>query len=308
MLDVRRLKVLREVAAQGSFSAAADALSFTQSAISQQIAALEREAGTQLVERSARGVRLTDAGRALVRHTDAILARLAEAEAELEAIAGLRGGRLRVAAFESAAATLVPAAIAEFRARHPAVELSFALAEPEPGLAMLRAGEAELAFTVEGVGDGDEDLEQVELLEDPLHLVLAADHPLARRPDLRLGDLAEDPWILGRTDLECNAVVLRACRRAGFDPRVAIQTDDYAAAQGLVAAGVGVALIAELGLYAPREDVVVRSLGRETPYRRVKAAVLAEGYRSPATAAMLDVLREVAARHRARRPSLALAG
>jgi len=103
-------------------------------------------------------------------------------------------------------------------------------------------------------------------------------------------------------------VVIRACQHAGFDPRVAIQTDDYAAAQGLVAAGVGVALIAELGLYAPREDVVVRSLGRDTPYRRVKAAVLTGGYRSPATTAMLDVLREVADRHRSRRPQLALVG
>ena len=112
MLDVRRMRVLREVAIQGSFSAAAEALSFTQSAVSQQIAALERETGTILVQRSARGVRLTEAGEALVRHADAVLCRLAEAEAELEAIAGLRGGRLRMAAFESAGATLMPPAIA----------------------------------------------------------------------------------------------------------------------------------------------------------------------------------------------------
>src|SRR5881398_4224890 len=112
MLDVRRMRVLREVAVQGSFSAAAEALSFTQSAVSQQIAALEREAGTVLVQRNARGVRLTEAGEALVRHTDAILARLAEAEAELEAIAGLRGGRLRIVAFPTAGATLAPRAIA----------------------------------------------------------------------------------------------------------------------------------------------------------------------------------------------------
>src|SRR5918999_5980659 len=124
MLDVRRMRVLREVAVKGSFSAAAESLSFTQSAVSQQIAALEREAGAVLVERSARGVRLTQAGEAVVRHADQILARLSEAEAELEAIAGLRGGRLRLAAFESAAATLMPLAIAEFRAEHPSVELS----------------------------------------------------------------------------------------------------------------------------------------------------------------------------------------
>src|SRR3954465_13246010 len=131
MLDVKRLRVLREVATRGSFSGAADALSYTQSAISQQIAALEREAGARLVDRSARGVRLTDAGAALVSHADAILARLDAAERELEAIAGLRGGHLRIIAFPSAAASIVPLAIAEFRRRHPAVELTLVPGEPD---------------------------------------------------------------------------------------------------------------------------------------------------------------------------------
>src|SRR3954452_7351051 len=123
MLDVRRMKVLREVAEQGSFSAAAEALNFTQSAISQHVAALERETGARLVERGARGVRLTDAGRALVAHTEAILTRLDAAEEGLAAIAGLRGGRLRLASFQSAGATLVPQAVAVFHSRHPQVEL-----------------------------------------------------------------------------------------------------------------------------------------------------------------------------------------
>src|SRR5918998_6367922 len=114
MLDVKRLRVLREVARQGSFSAAADALSYTQSAISQQIAALERETATALVDRNARGIRLTDAGEALVRHADAILTRITDAEAELEAIAGLRGGRVRPASFAPARATFVPPAVATF--------------------------------------------------------------------------------------------------------------------------------------------------------------------------------------------------
>src|SRR5919205_1953128 len=148
MLDVRRLRVLREVAAQGSFSAAAESLSYTQSAVSQQIAALEREAGTKLVERNARGVRLTDAGRALVEHADAILARLADAEAELEAIAGLRGGRLRLAAFPSAGAAINPQAIACFRENHPAVELTLEPAEPEPSIAKLRSGDADVVLDI----------------------------------------------------------------------------------------------------------------------------------------------------------------
>src|SRR5436853_4918297 len=120
MLDVRRMRILREVAARGSFSAAAEALSYTQSAVSQQIAALEREVGTKLVERNARGIRLTDAGEALVRHTEAVIANLAEAEAELEAIAGIRGGRVRLASFPSAGSAIIPQAIANFRSRHPA--------------------------------------------------------------------------------------------------------------------------------------------------------------------------------------------
>src|SRR5215210_7759972 len=135
MLDVRRMKVLREVAVHGSFSAAAAALNFTQSAISQHVAALERESGTRLVERGSRGVRLTEAGRALVTHAE-----------ELAAIAGLRGGRLRLACFQSAGATLVPRAVASFHERHPAVELGMVEAEPEHASALLRRGEIDLAL------------------------------------------------------------------------------------------------------------------------------------------------------------------
>ena len=134
MLDVRRMKVLREVATQGSFSAAAEALNFTQSAISQHVAALERETGARLVERGARGVRLTDAGRALVAHTEAILCRIDAAEEELAAIAGLRGGRLRLACFQSAGATLVPQAVAVFHSRHPQVELGMVRGGARGGL------------------------------------------------------------------------------------------------------------------------------------------------------------------------------
>ena len=148
------VRVLKEVAERGSFSAAADALSYTQSAVSQQIAALEREAGTTLVERGARGVRLTDSGRALVEHSEAILDRLSAAEAELEAIAGLRGGRMRLASFPTAGATLVPLAIAEFSRRHPGEELSLIEAEPEDALPRLKAGELDIALSFERSGAG----------------------------------------------------------------------------------------------------------------------------------------------------------
>lgn len=308
MLDVRRMRVLREVALRGSFSAAAEALSFTQSAVSQQIAALEREAGAVLVERSARGVRLTDAGEAVVRHAEGILAKLAEAEAELEAIAGLRGGRVRIAAFESVAGTLMPIAVARFAERHPGVELSMALMEPEVAVQALRAGEIDVALTVGSGAPGDREGDGVvhhHVLEDPMYLVLPADHPLARKRGLRLADVADEPWIGGAPNCECNRMIMDICSLSGFAPRIAFETDDYSAVQGFVAAGVGVSLIAELGLRTVRDDIVVRSLGRDTPVRQVYATAT-KGYRSPATAAMVEMLRDVGSSYEERRPRLEL--
>src|SRR4051794_22196313 len=307
MLDVRRMRVLREVAVRGSFSAAAEALSFTQSAISQQIAALEREAGCTLVQRNARGIRMTEAGEALVRHADAILARLGEAESELEAIAGLRGGRLRLAAFESAAATPMPLALAALRAEHPGVELSMIMAQPEDSAPLLKSGELDLplrlGFPLPGEVEG---IARRSLISDPMFLAMPLDHPLAHKRNLRLADLAEDPWIAGTTNCECNRLINRACAVAGFEPRIAFETDDYTAMQGFVAAGVGVSLIAELGLTSIRDDIVVRSLGRETPVREVYAATLQDAHRTPATLAMLDILTAVASRYESRRPQLQL--
>ena len=296
MLDVRRMRVLREVAARGSFSAAADALDYTQSAVSQQIAALEREAGTVLVERSVRGVRLTDAGRALVEHADVILARLSDAEAELEAIAGLRGGRLRLAAFPSAGASIMPEAIARYRERHPAVELSLEPAEPEPGLVKLRGGEVDIALdiTVAFRALPDDGIERLHLLDDPMYVALPKSHPLARKRGLKLEELADENWILGTTGSCPDAsIFLRSCQLAGFEPRIAFNSDDYYAMQGFVAAGVGASFIPDLALMSVRDDIVVRSLGARPPTRQIMAATLKDSFRSPAKQAMLDVLVEV---------------
>ena len=123
-----------------------------------------------------------------------------------------------------------------------------------------------------------------------MFLAMPLDHPLAHKRNLRLADLADDPWIAGTTDCECNRLINRACAVAGFEPRIAFQTDDYTAMQGFVAAGVGVSLIAELGLTSIRDDIVVRSLGRETPVREVYAATLLDAHRTPATQAMLEIL------------------
>jgi DNA-binding transcriptional LysR family regulator len=311
MLDVRRLRVLREVATRGSFSAAADALHFTQSAVSQQIAALEREAGTKLVERSARGVRLTEAGEVLVRHTDVILARLADAEAELEALSGLRGGRLRLAAFPSAASSIAPEAIARFRARHPDIELSMIPAEPDDAQAKLRAGEVDIALLIEtpwGECDVDTTLDRIHLLDDPMFVCLPRHHPRAGKAKLRLEDLRDESWLLGSTNSCPDAsIFLRACERAGFEPTIAFDSDDYPAIQGFVAAGIGVALIPDLALTSVREDVVIRSLTPRAPVRRILAATLAGSYRSAAAAAMLDILVEVGREYAGDRRELALA-
>lgn len=308
MLDVRRMRVLREVARQGSFSAAAEVLAYTQSAVSQQIAALEREAGTTLVERSSRGIRLTDAGRALVTHADAILARLADAEAELEAIAGLRGGSLRLASFPTAGATIMPLAIAEFRRRHPGVDISLTQAEPPEARAALKSGEHDIALLIDELRPPSDGIERLHLLDDPMYVVLPRDHPLAGRRGLRLGDLADEAWMFGCSG-SCpdSRLLMRACGQAGFEPRVAFESDDYAAIQGFVAAGVGVALIPDLALTTIRDDIVVRSLGRGAPARRIVAGTLEGGYRPPAAGAMLEILQEVSASYQQGRRALALA-
>ncbi len=302
MLNVGRLRVLREVAQRGSFSAAADALSYTQSAISQQIAALEAETGMTLLERGSRGVRLTGAGRTLVEHTEGILARLEAAEEELAALAGLRGGQLRMASFPTAGATLMPVAIAAFRASYPEVELTLAEGEPEEIAPRLRAGEFDLALLFE-FGDAEEDLKRVELLEDPMYLALPHDHPQAGKRALRLEELHGQAWVQTSQSSPCARHVVRCCHAAGFEPNVAFESDDYQTVQGLVAAGVGVALIPELALSVIREDIVVRALSPRPPVRSVIAAlpgrVGANTRMTPAASAMLRILEEAAAaRHR----------
>jgi DNA-binding transcriptional LysR family regulator len=304
MFDVKQLRVLRAVAKHGSFSAAAESLSYTQPAVSQQIAALEKRAGTTLVDRTSRGVRLTDAGRALVQHAEVVLARLAAAEAELDAIAGVRGGRVRVSAFPTAAASILPPALAIFSDRHPEVDLSFVTAEPEDAVTMLRAAELEVAVVYEYQHLDQPDFDRMydgvelhELLVDPMYLALPRHHPCARKQRLRLQDMSAESWIQADGTDECGRLHYAACASAGFEPRSrGFKSDDYNIIQGLIAAGVGVALLPALALTNLRDDIVVRSLGRQAPSRRIVAATLAGRFRSPATQSMLGILDEVAAR------------
>src|SRR5438105_10260570 len=218
MLNTGRLQVLAEVIRRGSFSAAADALSYTQSAVSQSIARLESETGTTLVVRDRRGVRPTAAGATLVGHAESIFARVEAAEADLAAVLGVRAGRLRVASFPSAGATLMPLAVATFRQRHPGISLTLAEGEPEEIAPRLRAGEFDLALLFEFPGVRERPgagLRNVSLLEDPMHVVLPAAHPLAGKRRLTLTDLRDEDWVQTSASSPCARHVVRSCVTAG---------------------------------------------------------------------------------------------
>jgi len=301
MLNVQRLRVFREVAVRGSFSAAAEALSYTQSAVSQAVARLEAETGVPLLERNRAGVRPTVAGAALLDHADAILSRLEAAEADMAAIAGARGGRLRMASFPTAGATLMPLAIATFKASHPQVELSLAEGEPDQTVPRLREGEFDLVLVYEFSGVSERlggGVRRFDLLEDPVRVALPVGHPLAVRRALRLRDLRDESWVQTSARSPYARHVVRSCHAAGFEPRVSFESDDFQTVQGLVAAGVGVALIPQLALSGVRDDVVVRPLAPRGPVRSVLAATPRGAAVMPAVATMIDVLRMAAARYR----------
>jgi DNA-binding transcriptional LysR family regulator len=299
MLDVRRLRVLREVVARGSFSGAADTLHLSQSAVSQQVAALEREVGMQLLDRTSEGPRLTPAGETLMGHADVVLARLDEAERELAEIAGLEGGLVRLVSFPTASATLVTHAVSTFRARFPDVDLKLGEAEPHDSLPALRAGEYDVALAYDFELEPEEpgrDLERQLILEETMEVALPKGHPLAASKAIALPDLAEDDWLCGVSQGSCRAHVIRICQNAGFDPRIGFESDDYTVLQGLVAGGLGVALLPELALSGRHPEIVVRPVTGKPPVRRVWAVTREGSGRSPATEAMLGILGEVGER------------
>jgi DNA-binding transcriptional LysR family regulator len=302
MLNLTRLRVLQEVVKQGSFSGAADTLQYTQSAVSQAIARLEEEMGTPLVVRDRRGARATPAGETLLAHADVIFAQVEAAEEDLHAVLGLHGGRLRVAVFPSAGSTLMPEAIASFRRRHPAVQLSLAEGEPEDIAPRLRNGEFDLALLFAfpdtedpvygylGHGGG---LAVTPLLDDAMHVTLPVDHELAAKPDLTLWDLRDEDWVQTAEASPCARHVVRSCRAAGFEPHVTFESDDYEMIQGLVAAGVGVALIPHLALTRVHHGIVVRSLEPASPVRSVVAATVEGPGAAPSADAMLEILSQI---------------
>jgi DNA-binding transcriptional LysR family regulator len=294
--DVRRLRVLRAVAEHGSFAAAAAELRYTPSAISQQIAALEREVGAVLVQRGPRGTRLTQAGAVLDRHGAIVLGQLAAARAELDDLARLRGGAVRLAAFESAWTALVPAAVSRFRERFPEVELHLAEEDPVEAVAAVRAGACDVAVVFEPNGveeSGVEGLLRTVVAQDPLWAVLPAGHALAAAAGpIELSMLAGEPWVAPTAF--CAGVVRGACAAAGFEPDVVFSSADYGAVQGFVAAGAGVALVPFLAL-SGQDRAVARPLAGDTPPARTLAAITApEGPRPASAAEMVNVVSETA--------------
>jgi DNA-binding transcriptional LysR family regulator len=307
MLNLTRLQVLTAVVEHGSFSGAAEALSYTQSAVSQAVARLEAETGTTLLVRDRRGVRPTAAGEVLLGHAEMIFAQVQAAEDDLAATLGLRAGRLRVASFPSAGATLMPEAVARFRRAYPGVALSLAEGEPEEIAPRLRAGEFDLALLFEfpDVDEGTPPLSVLTapsqghvaitpLLEDPMYVALPRDHRLAQQPELSLWDLHNEDWVQTAASSPCARHVVRSCLSAGFEPHVTFESDDYETVQGLVAAGVGVALIPRLALTRLHPDIVVRSLQPASPVRNVVAATPEAAAMAPAAQAMLETLLAIA--------------
>lgn len=298
MLDLSRLRVFREVASRRSFSAAADALDYTQSAVSQQISKLERDVGLTLIDRASRPIGLTEAGDVLIARTEVIFGEVAAAESDLGALAGVETGTLRIGGFATACATVLPRAIRLFAARHPGVAVR--LSEMEPSLARrgLRAAEIDLVVTYGfgevSAGDNNDGLEAVVLARDPFVLALPQGHRLAGRRSLRLSELSDERW-LGASGTGASGgyrdFVVRICREAGFEPSIAFEPGDLWTGRGIIAAGLAVGLMPQLAFNAPYPGIEIKRIAGVTPSRTI-LAVQMPGRRVPAAAPMIKCLTE----------------
>lgn len=288
------MQVLRAVVTSGSVTAAAANLGYTPSAVSQQVAALEKQAGTALLERVGRGVRPTAAGRLLTEHAAIISKNLAEAETALADLRAGRTGRLIVRYFATAGAVLVAPALAELRREHPGVRIELKLIEPDDPLPEVEQGSADLAIVVRPRDRLRDGVRLVRLLDDPYDAVLPIGHPLAAEPVLDLAKLADDPWVGSEPPGPCLEPVLDACAAAGFSPDFVVESEDYATAQGFVAAGLGVGLMPRMGLRNRHPGVTVRPVRNPEPVRAIYAAVREVSLAQPALHGLLDALRAAA--------------
>ena len=311
MID-RRLHVLRMVASHGTVTAAAEALSYTPSAVSHQLRSLARDLGVTLLVRQGRGVRLTPAGRVVVGYADELFGRWEEIRGEL-ATAGHEGaGTLRLCGFSTAAAALLPPVAARVRAVHPGATVRIIEADPEECFDLLLADEADLAVVVATATlppSDDPRFDQAPLLDDPLDLLLPGDHPLAGQASVLLSQTAGDPWIMDRPGSPYHQLVLTACAAAGFTPGIAHQAAEWDTGAALVAAGLGIALIPRLARL-PADYTIARVplRGDPTPSRHLLTGVRRGSRQQPAIAAGLDALGELAVTTRATLPAGSGAG
>ncbi|GAA4623234.1 LysR family transcriptional regulator [Actinoallomurus vinaceus] len=286
------MQILRAVVTSGSVTAAAANLGYTPSAVSQQVAALEKQAGIPLLERVGRGVRPTAAGRLLTEHAAVIGRQVAEAETALADLRAGRTGHLAIRYFATAGATLVAPALARFRRELPGVRVDLKMTDPEDPLPAVTRGEADVAIVVRAHDLPHDGVHLVHLLDDPFHAVLPQGHRLAGKPVLDLADLADEPWIASERPGPCLDPVLDGCAAAGFSPNFVVESEDYATAQGFVAAGLGVSLIPALGLAGRHPAVIVREVRRPQPVRAIHAAVRETALGLPALDGLLAALRD----------------
>jgi len=293
-VELRHLLALQAIAQEGSFGRAATALGYTQSAISQQIAALERAVGEKLIERPGgpRAVSLTEAGQLLLRHADAIVARMKAAQADLAAFAEGAAGPLRVGTYQSVSTRLLPAIVRRFKESFPKVEIHLSESSIDDELEQrVEQGEVDLSFVMLPMNEGP--LEAERLLVDPYVLVVPKDSPLAKRekrPTLR--EISQHP-LIGYRQCRSNDAVETAIRRAGAEPNFVFRSDDNGTVQGLVGAGVGIALVPRLTLMPTDDSVEVIELGDLVPPRLIGIAWHRDRYRTPAARAFVETARDV---------------
>jgi DNA-binding transcriptional LysR family regulator len=295
MLNVTRLRMLREVAARGTISAAAEALFMTPSAISQQMAVLEREAGTPLLERLGRNVRLTDAGKRLVTNTERILADIERAEADLATASRGVVGRVRVSAFPTAARALLVPALPGLRDRHPNLRVSMVDLEPEESLPALKASELDVVVTYEwGLLPHltDAGIEREELFTEPVYLALPANHRLAGTGPVTLADLVDEEWIVGRDSTSMLDLVVAATRRQGYEPQTDFHSMDFQVILAAVGRGLGVGLVPPLALIGTYPDVEITRVADLELDRTIWANIRRGSRDNPGIAAVLSALRE----------------
>lgn len=301
MLDLRRLRLLRELSERGTIAAVADALQFTPSAVSQQLAMLEREAGVRLLERAGRGVRLTDPALVLVRHAEGLLERAALAEADLAAAAGTVAGRARIGGFQSVMLRLALPAMEQLAREAPRLRCELFESEPEEGIPALALGDIDLVLADEWqhqprrLGDG---LVRHDLHRDPVSIVLPARHPAAlHHPDaVPLAELAGEAWATGHTQMGWEEMTHRTCRElGGFDPDIRHRANDATIGLALVARGLAVAMLPDLVLPGRHPGVTLRAIAEGPVDRAIFAVTRATDAARPSMNALLGAIRDAAA-------------